>query len=60
MSILWPFINFVMAINLILFQSQKKNKIHSTNLQEDHDHGSSLLCETDQQTKKGQALRRKN
>ena len=49
---------FFMAVNLILFNHENTND--STKLKEDHDYGSSLLCATDQQTKQGQALRRKN
>ena len=55
--ILWPFIVFFMAKKLTPFNL--KNKIDCTKLKEDQDYGSSLLSATDQQTKQGQALRRK-
>ena len=46
-----------MARKLTLFNL--KNKTDCTKLKEDQDYRSSLLCATDQQTKQGQALRRK-
>ena len=49
---------FSMAKKLTLFNL--KNKTDCTELKEDQNYGSSLLCAADQQTKQGQALRRKN